>query len=404
MRLSLLVAACLSTALNAIAGETLYTQRWRNEARTGPGVYFGLKGTLNKGVAVTVLKTEGEWTQFTLPPITAWMAKTSLGPTIPKDNILDSMQKLRSKFAAPAYNSTAVAAVRGFALRYGRAKNSDLNALNAVPPPFFTPEEYAAFKASDGSPRPSGKKLGEDFLTPYDPSMQDEGAGLAIAAKVASAGLVKDRALLRYVNMLGTLLAESSGAYGYPFKIYVTNSKQVNALSVPGGYVFLSKPLIAACDSEAELAAVIAHEMTHITRRHGLKEIKAREVNLRADAAMEELDAMSGEGPDPKAEAELTDFADTAYDSVHKPRLQSYEEEADRGAALILARAGYDAAAVPRMIERVGAAVSKDAENPFGKSDYARRRDAAAAVVKNEAGGAPGVTNAPRFQKAVASR
>jgi Zn-dependent protease with chaperone function len=400
----LLAILLLSASRSVSAGETLYTQRWRNEARSGPGTYYGLKGTLNKAVAVTPLQAQGDWVQISLPPLTAWMAKTSLGPALPKDSILDSMQRLRSKFTTPTYNAAAVAAVRGFALRYGRAKASDLNALNALQPPFFTPEEYAAFKASEGGPRPSGKAYGGDFLPSYDPAMQEEGAGLGIAAKVASGGLVKDRALLRYVNMLGTLLAESSGAYGYPFKVYVTTSKQVNALSVPGGYIFLSRPLIAACQNEAELAAVLAHEMTHITRRHGLKELKARETNIRADAAMAELDEAAGEGPDPEAEADLTDFADTAYDTVHKPRLQSYEEEADRGAALILARAGYDPASVPRMIERVGAAVSKDAQNPFAKNDYAKRREAAAAVVKSEAGGGSGATNAPRFQKAVAAR
>ncbi len=55
MKASLLAAACLLAALRAAAGETLYTQRWRNEARTGPGAYYGMKGTLNKGVAVTTV-------------------------------------------------------------------------------------------------------------------------------------------------------------------------------------------------------------------------------------------------------------------------------------------------------------------------------------------------------------
>lgn len=399
---SLLSLSLIYVAL-ASAGDTMYTQRWRNEARSGPGAYFALKGTLNKGVAVTTGKVDGDWVELNAP-VKGWMAKSSLGAVAPKEGgMMDAFNRLRSKLTPQKANGAAIAAVRGFALRHGRGKAAPVDDFLKQQGPFFTPDEFQAFKRADGAPKASPGAASKEQLNDYDPTLQEEGAGLGIASSVAAKGLDKDPELRRYLNLLAAVLAEASGAYATPFRLYVTTDKPVNALSVPGGWIFLSKRLIAACQNEAELAAVIAHEMSHITKKHGLKELKKREGNLRAEAAMAEMEAEAGEGPDPDAEAELNDFADTAYESVHKPRLQSYEEEADRGAMIVLARAGYDASAVPRMIERVGAAVVKEQsegnENPFAKMDYKARKEKADVFLKTLP--SSGATNQPRFQRYV---
>ena len=140
MRRLTLTCLCALAATTAEAADAWYTQRWSNEARSGPGTYYGLKATINRGVTVTVLKVQGDWAQFSLPPVTAWMAKSSLAQTPPKDSLFDSVHRLRARLSAPAFNTTAVAAVRGFALRYGRAKASSLDTLGSLQEPFFTPE------------------------------------------------------------------------------------------------------------------------------------------------------------------------------------------------------------------------------------------------------------------------
>jgi predicted Zn-dependent protease len=160
---------------------------------------------------------------------------------------------------------------------------------------------------------------------------------------------------------------------------------EANAVAVPGARVFVSEGLISLCRDEAELAAVVAHEMTHVILKHGLKEMRARSVEIHADEAMGELEAMSADEPDADAE-ELEDWAQSAFEVVNKPRLLGYEEEADRGAALLLARAGYDPSALLDMIGRAGEAASSAKEgapaNPFTGTDYKGRSQAAGEFLK----------------------
>ena len=392
----LLAAAAAPASSSSPALPTRFTQKAQNDLRAGPGPYYPLKAVLGRGAEVRVVKTAGDWTLVRLQGFSdapLWTPSSALGGPI-KPSPLDFFRPER-----PARMAAASAAVRGFALRYGRAKGPGVDALLSRPAP-FSPQDFAAFKAETGAP---ARKPGAALFADYDLSAQEQGIGVGVAANVAARGLAGSPKTVRYLNLVAANLAEAAGAYQRPFQIYIVAGDEVNAVSVPGGYIFVTKPLLAACKSEAELAAVLAHEMAHLLKRHGLKEMKARELGLKADAAMAELDAESGPAPDDEQQAELNDLAESAYDSVHKPRLQAYELEADRFAGLMLARAGYDPAALPRMIERVGAAAtaakSIEDENPFSKVDFAKRRDAADALLGGELKGAAGVDGAPRLAR-----
>ena len=380
-----------------------YTKRVRNEVREGPGNYYPLVAVLPKGAPVSVTKGEGGWLNFSARvssggAVRGWIAKNCLSNKEAGKSMASLDLGALPQGVSPA---SVAAAVRGFALSYGRAKASALDSLQALKPPFFTPEQYRSFR-SEMRPAEAdlaGKLLAQDswLLKDYEVSPREEGIGLGIAARVAARGLNDDRAFLGYLNMLGTSLAEASGAYDYPFIIYALKAKEVNAVAVPGGSIFLSEPLISACRDEAELSAVIAHEMTHVILRHGLKELGSRSVALRADAAQEELDREAGGEPDPDQE-DLENWAEEAYNVVHKPRLQAYEEEADRGAALILARAGYDVSALPRMIARVGEAAAGTG-SPFNKMDFKKRADAAEAFIGMSLPASGGMKNRERFER-----
>lgn len=81
-------------------------------------------------------------------------------------------------------------------------------------------------------------------------------------------------ALKRYVDGIGQLLAKTSERPGLKFTFTVLNSDIINAFATPGGYVYITRGLMALADSEAQLAGVLAHEIGHITalhhaRRHG---------------------------------------------------------------------------------------------------------------------------------------
>jgi len=74
-----------------------------------------------------------------------------------------------------------------------------------------------------------------------------------------------------YLTQLGARLAQKlpTGGVQYPFEFHCVNDKAVNAFALPGGYVFVNRGAIEAADNEAQLAAVMAHELSHVAMRHG---------------------------------------------------------------------------------------------------------------------------------------
>jgi predicted Zn-dependent protease len=110
------------------------------------------------------------------------------------------------------------------------------------------------------------------LLAPQRPSVPLEkeiAMGRQMAAELERhTQLVSDPALTEYVNRVGQNLVLNSNS-NIPFVFRLVNSQDVNAMSLPGGFVYVNLGVIAAADSEAELAAVIAHQIAHIAARHG---------------------------------------------------------------------------------------------------------------------------------------
>ena len=81
--------------------------------------------------------------------------------------------------------------------------------------------------------------------------------------------LLNDRNVDRYLNqIIGKLAAQAPGAR-YPYAIKAVNDSAINAFSLPGGPMYVNRGLFEAARSEAELAGVLAHEMSHVALRHG---------------------------------------------------------------------------------------------------------------------------------------
>lgn len=95
--------------------------------------------------------------------------------------------------------------------------------------------------------------------------------GKAYAAQLeASMKMVKDPVVNEYVNRVGQNLVRNSDAK-VPFTIKVVDADDVNAMALPGGFFYVNSGLILAADDEAELAAVMAHEIAHVARRHATR-------------------------------------------------------------------------------------------------------------------------------------
>ncbi|HKM66584.1 MAG TPA: M48 family metalloprotease [Candidatus Acidoferrum sp.] len=111
--------------------------------------------------------------------------------------------------------------------------------------------------------------------------------GKSLAQEVErSSKLIDDPVVTEYVNRVGQNLVRNSDAQ-VPFTIKVIDSDEVNAFALPGGFFYVNSGLILRAQEESELAGVMAHEISHVTARHGTKQAtKAELIQLGAMAAM----------------------------------------------------------------------------------------------------------------------
>ncbi len=157
-------------------------------------------------------------------------------------------------------------------------------------------------------------------------------------------GAYDDPALQAYVREVGQRLAAVSHRPQLVYHFTVLDSPEVNAFSLPGGYVFIARGLLAYLNDEAELAGVLGHEIGHVTARHAVRQYSA------AQAARLLYGVGSLFLPELRSQAaqDLFNVLGTAW-------LRGYgremELEADRLGAEYLARAGYDPRAMLRVIE-----------------------------------------------------
>jgi len=88
-------------------------------------------------------------------------------------------------------------------------------------------------------------------------------------------GRYKDEAVQAYVQSVGERLAAVSHRKDLIYRFTVLDSPVINAFALPGGYIYITRGLMAYLNSEAELAAVLGHEIGHVTARHGVRQQSA---------------------------------------------------------------------------------------------------------------------------------
>lgn len=89
---------------------------------------------------------------------------------------------------------------------------------------------------------------------------------------LASMPMYEDEELLAYVNKVGNRVAAVSHRPDLDYQFFIIDSPDINAMALPGGYVYVNRGLLSFMNEEAELAAVLAHEIGHITARHAVQQ------------------------------------------------------------------------------------------------------------------------------------
>ena len=99
---------------------------------------------------------------------------------------------------------------------------------------------------------------------------QDIQLGEASAEEIMrQVSVLHDERTGAYVQRLGERVAAAAPGYKFPYKFVVVASPEINAFALPGGYVFINEGAIKAARTEGELAGVLAHEIAHVSLRHG---------------------------------------------------------------------------------------------------------------------------------------
>jgi predicted Zn-dependent protease len=107
-------------------------------------------------------------------------------------------------------------------------------------------------------------------------TQQEAQLGAEEALKVEQTmGLVRDVELVAYVTAIGSKLTAVSERPEGPWKFMIADAAEPNAFALPGGYVYVTRGLLALVNSEDELAGVIGHEIAHVTARHASKRMGA---------------------------------------------------------------------------------------------------------------------------------
>ena len=202
----------------------------------------------------------------------------------------------------------------------------------------------------DEDPAMIGKrKLNTGLISKMSMSVEKEVAlGRQLAAEVdRQAKFIDDPMITEYVNRVAQNLVLHSDAK-VPFTVKVIDSDEVNAFALPGGFFYVNKGLILAADNEAELAGVMAHEISHVVARHAVKnQTKANLMQYGTLAGIILLGGIPG--------MVLQNTAGIGMMSAFMKFSRSAEAEADKLGTEYLYAAGYDPAALATMFEKLEA-------------------------------------------------
>ena len=154
-------------------------------------------------------------------------------------------------------------------------------------------------------------------------------------------GVYDDPELQRYVNDIGQQLARASHRPNLPWSFTIVDSPAINAFALPGGYIYITRGILAYLDDESELAGVLGHEIGHVTARHA-----AQAYTRQAQAGIG-LAILSIFVP---GTAPFADLSSAGLSVLFLRHGRDAELEADRLGVEYGSGAGYDPAGVPRFL------------------------------------------------------
>lgn len=203
---------------------------------------------------------------------------------------------------------------------------------------------------AEANPRARANQVAAEVTTVEDVEAEIE-FGRDVAARILARYLLgRDEEISKYVALVGKSVAMHGTRPELQYYFGVIESDTVNAYAAPGGYIFVTTGSLALMSDEAELAAVLAHEIAHVNERHIVRELNIKGKESGATAGLARVLGASG---DPTRVA-FKQAVDEAISLLFEKGLKQADElQADSSGLVLLAATGYDPAALRRYLDKV---------------------------------------------------
>jgi len=180
---------------------------------------------------------------------------------------------------------------------------------------------------------------------------QEKQIGAEEAKKVEmQMGLLDDGTLAPYLNQLGQRLAEQSPRKDVSYQFHLVDMAEPNAFALPGGYIYVTRGLLALSNSEDELAGVVGHEIGHVAARHSVQKISKQGPFAVVFGIVSGITGLVS----PLVGNIVGGIGNFAQSLVFAPYSRSQETEADKVGQEMAANAGWDPAALSSFLNTLG--------------------------------------------------
>jgi beta-barrel assembly-enhancing protease len=194
--------------------------------------------------------------------------------------------------------------------------------------------------------------LGDVAQADFSP-LQERRLGESIMREIrADPSYYYDAEATDYINTLGNRLVTRGSDTRQEFDFFLIRNHQINAFALPGGFIGVNTGLILAAQAESEVAAVMAHEIAHVTQRHIARMLAQSKQNQLLSLAALAVAILASRASPEAAEAAIA-FGQAGLVQSQLNFTRDNEREADRVGLQILERAGYDPHAMAVFFERL---------------------------------------------------
>ncbi len=199
-----------------------------------------------------------------------------------------------------------------------------------------------------------------------------------------------------YLNQLGHRLAAHAPGYKFPYSYRCVNSEEINAFALPGGPIFINRGVIEHADDEAQLAAVMAHETSHVALRHGTNQASKQSL---AQLPLAALGGLLGGNAVGDLAAQLG--GSLGINSLFLKFSRTDESQADVLGTQILYDTGYDPRAMAQFFEKIQAESKHQPIQFFSDHPNPDNRIGRVDEEIDKLGGPPpnAITDSPEFEQ-----